>query len=177
MRGTPGQIRIEGDAIAGDGADYRSPWLEIRGGIITRLTYPADQNSTGTLDSDAGGFIGLVIRHPQPSTWDFSLTTSPPLVTDGTTQTLCLKHIVPKEAFAVLIQCEVKDGQAGSEIKFRNPDHGNYIGEPHFITVIANQLVCGQGILHLSTNCNISYTATNLTFTECQFVVKGWWVK
>ena len=176
MRGKPGQIKVEGDEISGDGANYSSKYLEIRDGIITRLSYPAVQAGDDKPDADAGGFIGYICRHPQPSTWDFSLLTTPALITDGSTYTMDLSDIVPEGAHAVIIDVRLKDGVAGSEFMMKHHDHGNYIGGSHIVSVIANQVNCKEQILHICEHRKLKYTATNTTFTELQLVVKGWWI-
>ena len=117
LKGTPGQIKIDDDgSIVGDGDSYLSTHLEIRSGIVTRFP-KADPDYT---NKDANtGHLGLVFRLPPPTTWDY---TTADFTTDGTEYILYLADLVPYGAHAVLIHVQVQDGQAGSEIKFRNAE-------------------------------------------------------
>ena len=179
MRGRAGQIKVEDDEISGDGANYHSAAIEIRDGIITRITWPARHPEYDKHDSsfgEAGAFIGYQSRHPAPSTWDFTLTSNPAIVTDGSTYTLDLNHIIPNNAHAIMLSVEVTDNAAGSEIKFRHHDHVNYIGGLNCYTLIANQTAAYDGVVNTGHHEKISYTASNVTFTSVNIVIKGWWI-
>ena len=59
MKGTPGQIKVEGDVIKGDGANFESKNLEIRDGIVTRFP-EVDSDYTNPLALP--GNLGLQFR-------------------------------------------------------------------------------------------------------------------
>jgi len=119
MRGKPGQIKVEGDEISGDGANFSSKHLEIRGGIVTRFP---EVDSDYTNPSAKPGDLGLQFRLPPPADWDYTLTSSPPIVTDGAEHVIYLADLVPQGAYAVILYVRLQDGSAGNEIKFRNAD-------------------------------------------------------
>ena len=121
MRGKPGQIKVEGDEISGDGANFSSKHLEIRDGIVTRFP-DKNTNSDYTNPLSNPGDIGLQFRLPPVEDWDFTLTSTIPILTDGEEHVLNLADLVPKGAYAVMLYVRLQDNAAGSEIKFRNAD-------------------------------------------------------
>jgi len=119
MRGKPGQIKIEGDEIGGDGDNYTTEHLEVRDGIVTRYPRP---DSDYTNPRANPGNLGFQFRLPPQEGWDWTLTSNPPIITDGTEHILYLKDYLPKGAYGVLLYVRIQDGSAGNEIKFRNAD-------------------------------------------------------
>jgi hypothetical protein len=173
MRGTPGQIKIRGDEISGDGANFQSRHLEIRDGIITRLTFPP-QNSEANL----GSFMGLVVRSPVPTTWDFSLTSSPPIITDGSTYTLDVSHIVPLGAFGLVVKVELEDDDIGNLFGLTDNIRGTYIAGFQLYTYVANQAITDEQIVLIDPdNRRLKYTATNTTWDKVNILIKGWFIQ
>ena len=113
--------------------------------------------------------------HPSPVTWDFVLAN---FTTDVAEHELDLSNIVPAGAYAVLLNIEIADGQAGSNFEMKHPDHVNYTVGMHLHTHVATQHVSGDFILHIDEEKRrLTYTGTDLTFNSINLVVKGWWIR
>jgi len=173
MRGKPGEIRIRGDEIGGDGANFRSRHLEVRGGIITRLTFPP-QNSEANL----GSFMGLVVRSPVPSTWDYSLTSTPAIITDGSTYTIDVSNIVPLGAFAILVKVELEDDDIGNIFQMTDNIRGSYIAGFHMYTIISNQVITDEQIVLIDPDKRmLKYNATDTEWSKLNILIKGWFIQ
>jgi hypothetical protein len=173
MRGKPGQIKVTGDEISGDGANFESRHLEIRSGIITRLTYPPQRS-----EANLGSFMGLVVRSPVPSTWDFSLTSSPAIVTDGSTYTIDVSDIVPLGAFAILMKVEMEDDDIGNVFQMTDSIRGSYIAGFHMYTVVSNQAITDEQVVLIDPDKRrLKYHATNTTWSKLNVLIKGWYIQ
>lgn len=173
MRGRPGQIKVIDEEISGDGANFQSRHLEIRDGIITRLTFPPQKS-----EANLGSFMGLVIRSPVPSTWDFSLTSSPPIITDGSTHTIDVSNIVPLGTFAILVKVELEDDDIGNVFKLTDNTRGSYIAGFHMYTIISNQAITDEQLVLIDPDKRtLKYYATNTTWDKLNILIKGWHIQ
>lgn len=117
---------------------------------------------------------GLILRSEIGIT-DFDFTESD-LTTDGTWHTLDLSNIVPADAYAVLLNARIKDDAVDSEILFRkdadSPDANNI----RIRTQVVDKYNDAEMIVFCGANRLIQYKGSNLTFTEIDILVSGWFI-
>lgn len=98
------------------------------------------------------------------------------LTTDATWRDLDLSAIVPAGAKAVLFSVGVKDGVVDSDLRFRKNGNTDIYNRAIVRTLVANVYTMQDIVVACDTDRIIEYNGDNLTFTNINIVVKGWWL-
>jgi len=95
--------------------------------------------------------------------------------TDNTWNDLDLSSIVPVGAKAVLFRLILKDNATGSSMWFRENGNANTRNAAGMNTQVADVEIRGEIIVACDTDRVIEYKGSNLTFTQLDLTVRGWW--
>lgn len=114
-----------------------------------------------------------LINRDNINDWDF---TESDLTTDGNWHDLDLREIVPEGAYAVMLDLRVKDDAIDSELLFRKDDDANSFSQKGVRTQVVNQYNEATRIIFCNSDRIIQYMGSNVTFTEIDVMVAGWYV-
>ena len=122
--------------------------------------------------TEIGERKGFVDRG-DPAAIDF---TTSHFTTDGTYRDLDLSSIVPAGAVAVSLSVLIYDNAAGSFFGFRKKGNSNDVNRARIRTQVSNEVIEGDLVVAVDKDRKVQYIGSNLTFSEIDVVVKGWWI-
>jgi len=120
-----------------------------------------------------GDNIVNYVDRGDPTAYDF---TEASLTTDGTWVDLNLSAIIPVGTKAVLIYFEIKDDAVESYLSFRKNGNSNVYNSLSQYTQVVSKYVSQEGIVVVDNNRTIEYQASNLTFTNINVLIRGWFI-
>lgn len=106
--------------------------------------------------------------------FDFTLSD---FTTDGEDYDLDLSNILPEGAKAVIFRVRVKDGAVDSIVTFRPFGYSSSTKHGYVIrTIVVDDFNEALFIVPLNSKRILKYNGTNLTFTNIDLVVTGWFI-
>jgi len=118
------------------------------------------------------GVYKMFVDRGDPATYDFTDTD---LTIDGDWHVLDLSSIVPTTARLLLLKTSLKSGDPGDAIRYRKVGNSNEINACECEALRANVTRTRLGTVAIDNSQTIEYNADNISWTEMQIVVRGWW--
>lgn len=143
---------------------------DITGAELETLT----DGSETTLHSHAGGGGSgdVYTSRGDPAAADYTVAS---FTTDATWRDKDLSAIVPAGATKVRLWIELMDGVAGSYLVFRKNGNSNNYNLAGDSTQVANIAKYFNADVECDANRVIEYNGSNLTFTNINVTICGWW--
>lgn len=115
----------------------------------------------------------VFVNRGDPALWDFE---DADFVTDGTWQEMDLSGIIPLGTKAIAVWCYVLDDLVDSYIQFKTRGNDNNINSSQLRTQVANIIMSADLIIIPNPDRLIQFRASDTSFTNIRFIVKGWWL-
>jgi len=118
------------------------------------------------------GLVQMFVDRGDPAAVDFIITD---LTKDGTWRELDLTNIIPTAAKSVLLKTRLQSANPGDRIRYRRCGNTNEINTCSCEALRANALRRRVSVVAVDGNRKIEYNADDITWTELQIVIRGWW--